>query len=443
MSDLDVGFAIGLEPKAAVSYLRSMGVAVATDWRSAEAAARQHAIAIAGVTQLSVTRDIHAALIKSMAQGQSAAQFVDGLQPKLQAAGWWGKNARVAKGAVDAATGEIAADGKGLTYSRLKFIHREHMASAYAAAKEAQAVASGATRWQYSAILDSRTRPAHRALHGRIFRMDDAGANAVKPRNGFGCRCMCIYYYDDPDNIPGTPLAQTRKVNVPASGGGERTVTELVDKSLPDGRFRPDPGFDQAPGADWQRALVKTALDKASDLPAELGALAAYRHLQRPAVIDDLTESWKSFAKPMIAKGASDVIKPRGELFYVGALFPDVVAAAQANGVVLQTAVISILDRQVAHMLRTAKKAPLPEAWLMNLPANLFDGPRSVTLDRGRLVLWFDLPGQAGKLALSLNETVKQAAARRVENLIESGGVMNAETARDVLAKAQVIWSSK
>ncbi len=438
-----MGFAIGLEPKAAVSYLRSMGVAVASDWRSAEAAARQHAIAISGVTQLSVTRDIHAGLIKAMAKGQSAAQFVDELQPKLKAAGWWGKNARLGKGAVDATTGEIAADGKGLTHSRLKFIYREHMASAYAAAKETQAVASGATRWQYSAILDSRTRPAHRALHGRIFRMDDAGANAVKPRNGFGCRCNSIYYYDDPSSIPATPLAQTRKVNVPAPGGGERSVTELIDKSLPDGRFRPDPGFDQAPGADWQRALSRTALDKASELPPELGALAAYRHLQRPAVVDELTQAWQSFAKPMIPRSAADVIKPRGELFYVGALFPDVTAAAQANGVVLQTAVISILDRQVAHMLRTAKKAPLPEDWLMGLPAHLFEGPRTVTLDRGRLVLWFDLPGQAGKLALSLNETVKLAAGRRVENLIESGGVLDEITSRDVLAKARVIWSAQ
>ena len=440
MSDLDVGFAIGLEPKAAVSYLRSMGVAVASDWRAAEAAARQHALAISGVTQLSVTQYIHAGLIKAMANGQSVSQFVDELQPKLKAAGWWGKNARVAKGAVDSATGEIAADGKGLTHSRLKFIYREHMASAYAAAKEAQAVASGATRWQYSAILDSRTRPAHRALQGRIFRMDDAGANAVKPRNGFGCRCTAIYSYDDASD---TPFVQTRQVSVPAPAGGQRSVTELVDKSLPDGRFRPDPGFDQAPGADWQRALTKTALDKASELPAELGALAAYRHLQRPAVLDDLTQSWQRFAKPMIAKSPDDVIKPRGEIFYLGALFPDVVAAVQANGVALQSAVISILDKQVAHLLRTAKKAPLPKDWVLDLPAHLFEGPRTVTLDRGRLVLWFDLPGQAGKLALSINESVKLAAGRRVENLIESGGVVDEITSRDVLAKAQVIWSSK
>ncbi|MBF0461675.1 MAG: minor capsid protein [Magnetococcales bacterium] len=43
--------------------------------------------------------------------------------------------------------------------------------------------------WRYHAIMDSRTRPAHAALHGKIFRYDDPIWNFIFPPNGINCRC--------------------------------------------------------------------------------------------------------------------------------------------------------------------------------------------------------------------------------------------------------------
>jgi uncharacterized protein with gpF-like domain len=43
--------------------------------------------------------------------------------------------------------------------------------------------------WQYIAVNDSRTRPDHSAMHGRIFRWDDPIWESLYPPNGWGCRC--------------------------------------------------------------------------------------------------------------------------------------------------------------------------------------------------------------------------------------------------------------
>ncbi|MBT9485830.1 MAG: DUF935 family protein [Myxococcales bacterium] len=42
---------------------------------------------------------------------------------------------------------------------------------------------------RYSSAEDERVRPAHRALNGRVFRVDDPDIGAVWPPNGHRCRC--------------------------------------------------------------------------------------------------------------------------------------------------------------------------------------------------------------------------------------------------------------
>lgn len=43
--------------------------------------------------------------------------------------------------------------------------------------------------WQYDAVEDSRTRPAHRAMNGKVFPADSPVWDTWYPPNGFRCRC--------------------------------------------------------------------------------------------------------------------------------------------------------------------------------------------------------------------------------------------------------------
>jgi SPP1 gp7 family putative phage head morphogenesis protein len=72
---------------------------------------------------------------------------------------------------------------------RLQIIFRTNVQSAYMAGRYAQMqkVAQERPFWQYSAINDSRTRPAHRAMDGKIFPADHEFWNTWYPPNGFRC----------------------------------------------------------------------------------------------------------------------------------------------------------------------------------------------------------------------------------------------------------------
>src|SRR5512139_1801078 len=189
MPTIDLAYAIGLPPKDAIAYLAQRGRNLPTGlrWQDVWQQAHARAFTVAGVMKADVLGDIHASLVDARTKGLGFADWENGIVPTLEKKGWFAKTppALIA----DPATGEVL--GKRLTPARMRLIYDQNMQTAYMAGRYKQMKANAEFRpwWQYTAVMDGKTRPAHRALHGKTFRHDDPFWDSFYPPNGFRCRC--------------------------------------------------------------------------------------------------------------------------------------------------------------------------------------------------------------------------------------------------------------
>ena len=181
----DLSYALGLEPVEAVRYFRSKGIAVTENWHDLWQEAHARAFTVAGVAKLDLLQDIRGAVDAAIREGRTERWFLNELTPVLKQKGWWGK-----KEAADPDTGEVRYVRQG-SPARLKLIYRQNTQSAYMAGRFKQQLenADSAPYWRYIAVLDQKTRPAHAALNGKVFRHDDPFWGAMYPPNGWNCRC--------------------------------------------------------------------------------------------------------------------------------------------------------------------------------------------------------------------------------------------------------------
>ncbi|MCX7366772.1 MAG: phage minor head protein [Alphaproteobacteria bacterium] len=108
--------------------------------------------------------DIEAAMNKALAEGTTLADFSKTLTPVLKAKGWWGK--------VESDDGTVVQLG---SQRRLETIFNTNMRTSYAAGRweQIQRTKADLPYLMYSAVLDKRTRPAHRSWHGTVLHVDD------------------------------------------------------------------------------------------------------------------------------------------------------------------------------------------------------------------------------------------------------------------------------
>ncbi|WP_405123526.1 phage minor head protein [Pseudomonas sp. M20] len=229
VNPIDLKAVFGLEPANAIAYLKAKGYAITWHWQDMLDQAHDQAFTVAKAMHLDLLSDIRAALETALQQGHTLKQFTNNLQPTLQDQGWWGK--------------PIIVDSQGAAQPvqlgsprRLKTIYQTNLQSAYMAGRKTAMEQTTQTHpyWMFVAILDSKTRPSHRALHGQVYRHDDPIWQTIYPPNGYNCRCRVIAL---------TEAAVKRK---------DLTVQTSQNQSI---TFRPDPGFNHAPGAGLTQAL--------------------------------------------------------------------------------------------------------------------------------------------------------------------------------------------
>lgn len=270
LSEGDLIAVFGMPPKDAIAFFERKGLKITWDWQEVWRHAHSQAFTVAKVTRLDVLTDIHNALSEDLRNGGSFASFQAKLQPLLEAKGWWGK-----KEQVNRHTGEIRTVTYGTPW-RLETIYQTNMQSAYMAGRYQGMLAAAqyAPWWEYSAIMDSRTRPSHASLNGLVFRFDDPFWSTWYPPNGFRCRCRVI---------PRSDRQKERGEFEVSSGEGRmKTITQTVKK--PDEKIAkvqitgyldpvtkkvltPDMGFDYNPGAAGNR-LQKLYDEKLRAAPA-------------------------------------------------------------------------------------------------------------------------------------------------------------------------------
>ncbi|OOH92194.1 phage head morphogenesis protein [Pasteurellaceae bacterium 15-036681] len=188
----NVSFAFDLEPTKAIEFLKQKGALVdKVDKKGLYDSALARATAIANMSSLEMTKDIYHSLEKAQKDGIAFEQWRKDLMSEFKRKGWIaGINEKTQQPIIaDPKTGEIFGSPR-----RLETIYRTNMQAAYSAQRYQQMMDNVDNRpyWQYSAVNDSRTRPAHSAMNGLVYRYDDPFWATFYPPNGFNCRCSVI-----------------------------------------------------------------------------------------------------------------------------------------------------------------------------------------------------------------------------------------------------------
>jgi SPP1 gp7 family putative phage head morphogenesis protein len=226
---LEVG---GSTPKEALAYWKGRAPVTHAEYKALSDQARQRAFTVAGLARRDQVEAVHTALANAIDNGETLAQFKKRLGPLMEQQGWIGRKAW-----------------------RIENIYRTNMQSAYMAGRFAQMKSTAKRRpyWRYVAVKDSRTRPSHRALDGKVYPHDHDFWSTWYPPNGFGCRCT----------------VQTLSASQVKSRGlqVESRVPSMVEPVGPDGvklparPLRPDPGFHGNVGREWLSGLSPRELE--------------------------------------------------------------------------------------------------------------------------------------------------------------------------------------
>lgn len=131
---------------------------------------RALAFTVSGYSSIQVVQQFHEELLKSIEEGRTMEDFRQRINGFLEGKGY-----------------------EGITPFQADNIFRTNVQTAYQVGHYNSMTDPMVKKlrpfWQYDAVHDSRTRPSHLAMDGRVFPADSPVWDTWYPPNGFRCRC--------------------------------------------------------------------------------------------------------------------------------------------------------------------------------------------------------------------------------------------------------------
>ena len=180
--------------EAAADYIRGKAVADPENFGKLPDQLKQRAFTVAGIEQLDTLRKLRDTVARLPA-GANWDEVKKDLAAQLSPF---------------IGSGDAEADARAAK-ARAEFMLRTHGFQAYAVSRhqEQMSVARDFPYWKYETVGDSRVRPGHAKLDGKVLRADDPWWKTHYPPWDWGCRCIVIALdEEDAQAIGVTPHGQ-------------------------------------------------------------------------------------------------------------------------------------------------------------------------------------------------------------------------------------------
>jgi SPP1 gp7 family putative phage head morphogenesis protein len=289
---IPAGLRLGIiEPKSAIEVFQQRALLKPTFlWEDLFQEEHARGFAVAGVMRDDVLQLFYDTLQKSIAAGESLAQFRKAIRPALVAKGMWGDIE-----ITDPATGEVRTTR--FDNRRLQLIYETNVRQSHAAGRWAAIEAGKAelTLVMYRTMDDDLVRPEHKAWHNLVLPVDHPFWRTHFPPNGWRCRCHA-FAIDEAGVAELAAAGQKIQREAPPE-----QVVPFFNRStgrvvaVPRGI---DPGFAYNPGQVHMRGVVPQRAapgaflaTPAAEAPAALGALPAARTVPASMVLPSGTDA--------------------------------------------------------------------------------------------------------------------------------------------------------
>ena len=391
------GFDFKSPPQDAIRYLEQKFPKASWAYTDLLDNAHDRAFVVAKMVDVDLATTVQRSIIDAMQEGKGYKAWAKDIDKVLAKSGWY--------------DGQINVDAQGNAKKvvtggqhRLETIYRTNVAAAYEAGRQ-QVIFNDRDDdpfgyVMYSAIMDNRTRPTHKALHGKVMEKSDPAWSSISPPNGYNCRCTIVELTQGQIDRYGYKVSKsegklsTQVVELPNGKEAQRTLFELDNGAV----FKTDVGFNHAP----KILPMQTLFDKAILAEPKFASRVVSQALAQPRIKAQVNQEVKTWVQGVDTKYA------KGEFRHVGVI-PSVFieALASEKNFELQTAVITLHDRISLHHLAREHKTHSQE-WVENIVENL-TGKYALYWDNKKNypVFIFDVPNSKYRLVMRLNENIK------------------------------------